>query len=170
MTADAEFERYVGDSFARLCRTGFLLCGDWQRAEDAVQETLLKMHRSWGRIERHEGLDAYARQTLVRTLIDDWRHPWRQRENVASHLPEAESASSSIDATTQIDDRALLVQAVALLSPRQRACVVLRFYLDASVADTAAALGCSEGNVKRLTSDGLTALRHVLDTTEGSLA
>ena len=75
MDADAEFEQYVADSFARLCRTGFLLCGDWQRAEDAAQETLLKMHRSWARIARHEGLDAYARQTLVRTLIDEWRRP-----------------------------------------------------------------------------------------------
>jgi RNA polymerase sigma factor (sigma-70 family) len=74
-----------------------------------------------------------------------------------------------VDATTQIDDRAQLVRAVARLAPRQRACVVLRFYLDTSVADTAAALGCSEGNVKRLTSDGLAALRVVLDTTEGSL-
>jgi len=70
MDVDAEFEQYVADSFARLCRTGFLLCGDWQRAEDAAQETLLKMHRSWGRIARYEGLDAYARQTLVRTLIE----------------------------------------------------------------------------------------------------
>jgi RNA polymerase sigma-70 factor (sigma-E family) len=167
MDADAEFEQYVADSFARLCRTGFLLCGDWQRAEDAAQETLLKMHRSWARIARHEGLDAYARQTLVRTLIDEWRRPWRRRENVAEVLPEASAAP--VDATSQIDDRAQLVRAVARLAPRQRACVVLRFYVDSSVADTAAALGCSEGNVKRLTSDGLAALRAALETTEGSL-
>lgn len=167
MDADAEFEQYVADSFARLCRTGFLLCGDWQRAEDAAQETLLKMHRAWGRISRHEGLDAYARQTLVRTLIDEWRRPWRRREYVVDALPERPAALA--DATTQIDDRSQLVRAVARLAPRQRACVVLRFYLDTSVADTAAALGCSEGNVKRLTSDGLAALRVVLDSTEGSL-
>jgi RNA polymerase sigma-70 factor (sigma-E family) len=167
MNADAEFEQYVADSFARLCRTGFLLCGDWQRAEDAAQETLLKMHRSWGRIARYEGLDAYARQTLVRTLIDEWRRPWRRREHVSDTLPEP--SVGSVDATARIDDRAQLVRAVARLAPRQRACVVLRFYLDASVADTAAALDCSEGNVKRLTSDGLAALRVVLDTTEGSL-
>ena len=168
MDVDAEFEQYVADSFARLCRTGFLLCGDWQRAEDAAQETLLKMHRSWGRIARREGLDAYARQTLVRTLIDEWRRPWRRRENVAEDVSETAPAIP-LDATTQVDDRAVLVRAVAQLAPRQRACVVLRFYLDTSVADTATALGCSEGNVKRLTSDGLAALRVVLDTTEGSL-
>jgi RNA polymerase sigma-70 factor (sigma-E family) len=168
MDADAEFEQYVADSFARLCRTGFLLCGDWQRAEDAAQETLLKMHRSWARIARHEGLDAYARQTLVHTLIDEWRRPWRRHEHVADEVPEGGSAGS-FDATAQIDDRAQLVRAVSLLAPRQRACVVLRFYLDVSVADTAATLGCSVGNVKRLTSDGLAALRVVLDTTERSL-
>ena len=167
MDADAEFEQYVADSYARLCRTGFLLCGDWQRAEDAAQETLLKMHRSWARIARHEGLDAYARQTLVRTLIDEWRRPWRRHEHVADDLPEGRSTPR--DATAQIDDRAQLVRAVSLLAPRQRACVVLRFYLDVSVAETATTLGCSEGNVKRLTSDGLAALRCVLDTTEGSL-
>jgi len=169
MDVDAEFEQYVADSFARLCRTGFLLCGDWQRAEDAAQETLLKMHRSWGRIERHEGLDAYARKTLARTLIDEWRRPWRRRENVAEDVSETAPAIP-LDATTQVDDRAVLVRAVAQLAPRQRACVVLRFYLDTSVSDTATALGCSEGNVKRLTSDGLAALRVVLDSTEGSLA
>jgi RNA polymerase sigma-70 factor (sigma-E family) len=168
MDADAEFEQYVADSFARLCRTGFLLCGDWQRAEDAAQETLLKMHRSWARIARHEGLDAYARHTLVRTLIDEWRRPWRRRENVAEDISDTAPAIL-LDATTQVDDRAVLVRAVAQLAPRQRACVVLRFYLDTSVADTATALGCSEGNVKRLTSDGLAALRVVLDSTEGSL-
>ena len=167
MDADAEFEQYVADSFARLCRTGFLLCGDWQRAEDAAQETLLKMHRSWSRISRHKGLDAYARQTLVHTLIDEWRRPWRRRERVSDML--LDTSPPPVDATSQIDDRAQLVRAVARLAPRQRACVVLRFYLDTSVADTATALGCSEGNVKRLTSDGLAALRVVLDTTEGSL-
>jgi RNA polymerase sigma factor (sigma-70 family) len=122
--------------------------------------------RSWSRIARHEGLDAYARQTLVHTLIDEWRRPWR-RENVAEVLPEA--SATPVDATSQIDDRDQLVRAVAQLAPRQRACVVLRFYLDTSVSDTATALGCSEGNVKRLTSDGLAALRVVLDSTEGSL-
>jgi RNA polymerase sigma factor (sigma-70 family) len=86
---------------------------------------------------------------------------------VADDLPEGRSIPR--DATAQIDDRAQLVRAVSLLAPRQRACVVLRFYLDVSVAETATTLGCSEGNVKRLTSDGLAALRCVLDTTEGSL-
>jgi RNA polymerase sigma-70 factor (sigma-E family) len=165
MNADADFERYVADSFARLCRTGFLLCGDWQRAEDAAQETLLKMHRSWGRITRHQGLDSYARKTLVHTLIDDWRRPSRRRETVSDELPVPAWAT---DATAQIDDRAQLVRAVAQLAPRQRACVVLRYYLDTSVADTATALSCSEGNVKRLTSDGLAALRALIGTTEGT--
>jgi RNA polymerase sigma-70 factor (sigma-E family) len=171
MDRDAEFDQYVADSFARLCRTGYLFCGDWQRAEDAAQETLLKMYGSWRRIERREGRDAFARTALVRTLIDDWRRPWSRRERVDDDLVGTSSGRPlvrSVDAMRQVDDRDSLVRALAELTPRRRACIVLRFYLDASVTDTAAALGCSEGNVKRLTSDALAALRGALDEPERS--
>ena len=55
--------------------------------------------------------------------------------------------------------RASLVQALRALPARQRACVVLRYFDDLSVADTAAALGCTEGTVKSQTSRALASLR-----------
>lgn len=164
MDRDNEFELYVSSAFARLCRTGFLLCGDWQRAEDAVQETLLRMYAAWHRIERREGLDAYARRAVTHRLIDEHRRPWRRRESTSDDLERHDAAA--VDEIARADDRDALVRAVAALTPRRRACIVLRFYDDASVADTARALGCSEGNVKRMTSDALAALRCVLDQTE----
>jgi DNA-directed RNA polymerase specialized sigma24 family protein len=110
---DEEFVEFATASLPGLRRTGYLMCGDWHRAEDAAQEALIRVYRSWHRVERREGLLAYARRTTVRILIDESRRP----------------------------------------------CVVLRYYHDLSVAETARALGCSEGTVKSQTSDALRALR-----------
>ena len=50
MGIDEEFDRFVKASFVGLCRTGYLICGDRQRAEDAAQEALLRAHRHWRRV------------------------------------------------------------------------------------------------------------------------
>lgn len=151
---DSEFESFVIESFARLCRTGYLFCGDWHRAEDAAQTSLLRLHRRWRKVDDPE---AYVRRALVTILIDESRRPWR-REKSGHYLQE----DAVPDRLSRVDDRDQLDRALSLLSPRKRACIVLRYYQDASVAQTAEALGCSEGNVKRLTSDALGSLRGLL--------
>lgn len=153
---DEEFAAYVQSSYGWLCRSGYLLCGDWHRAEDAAQETLLRLGRRWTRVSP-SSMDAYARRSLVNILIDESRRPWR-RFSVRDEVPDQPMP----DAADAVAARADVTRALATLTPRQRAVIVLRYYADASVADTADALGCSEGNVKRLTSDALAALRSAL--------
>lgn len=154
MNIDDEFDRFAREHFVALCRTGYLLCGDRQRAEDAAQDALLRLHRHWRRIDNHA---AYTRRALVTILIDQSRRPWRRE--VPTEIAHDRHIA---DASGTVDDRDELLRALARLTPRQRSCVVLRYYQDLSIAQTADALGTSEGNVKRTTSDAVSALRGLL--------
>lgn len=158
---DHGFEDFATEHFAVLCRTGYLVCGDWQRAEDAAQETLIRLYQRWSRLRDGVALEAYARRTLVNLLIDESRRPM-SRERAQAQPPESVAPPS----TSTVEDRDEALRLLAQLSPRQRACVVLRFYLDLSVRDTAELLGCTTGNVTRLTSDALSSIRRL----EGSRA
>jgi RNA polymerase sigma-70 factor (sigma-E family) len=141
-------ELYVGRAPA-LRRTAFLLCGDWQLAEDLVQVAFEKVYASWSRLREP---DAVLRRTLVRCWVDETRRPHR-RERPVADVPDRPVAPP---------ERESLAHALAAVPPRQRACLVLRFYDDLSVAETARLLGCTEGTVKSQTSRGLEALRLVL--------
>ncbi|RZS44327.1 sigma-70-like protein [Herbihabitans rhizosphaerae] len=70
---DRAFSEYF-DSRANTMRgTAYLMCGDWSRAQDLVQTAFLKLYRAWDRVSAHDTLDAYTRQILVRTYLDDNR-------------------------------------------------------------------------------------------------
>jgi RNA polymerase sigma-70 factor (sigma-E family) len=155
---DADFAAFATASIPGLSQSAYLMCGDWHQAEDAVQEALIKVYRAWPRVERRESLLAYTRRATVRTLIDASRRPWR-RETSTDVLPHSPLA----DQTAGVDARDEVVRALATLTPRRRACIVLRYFADLSVAETAQALGCSEGAVKRQTFDAIRVLRDVLD-------
>ncbi|MFB9905030.1 SigE family RNA polymerase sigma factor [Allokutzneria oryzae] len=153
---DAEFVEFVQARGVALRRTAFLLCGDWHRAEDLVQAALIKLFKAWPKIHKTGSLDAYTRQVLVRTAIDESRRFWRRRERASAELPEvAIPAASSEEALD-------LRRALATLPARQRAVVVLRFWEDLSVEEVANLLGCAPGTVKSQASKGLAALRRTL--------
>ncbi|MCW2756662.1 MAG: polymerase, sigma-24 subunit, subfamily [Nocardioidaceae bacterium] len=153
---DVEFTEFAVGSLRDLRRTAYLVCGDWHLAEDLAQDALIRVYRSWDRIERRESLAGYARRTTVRLAIDHARKP-RRRER-----PGPVPDRVVTDATADLGERDEVTQALATLAPRQRACLVLRFHLDCTVAETARVLGCSEGTVKSQTSDALTRLRAAL--------
>jgi RNA polymerase sigma-70 factor (sigma-E family) len=160
--ADEEFAAYTAASAARLRRTAYLLCGDWQRAEDELQAALVKLYLSWNRVRAHGAqgaqgaLDAFVRTTLIRGLIDSHRRPWR-REWAHAVVPDRAAPEP-----LPIEDRLAVREALALVPPRQRAVLVLRFYEDCDVAETARLIGCSEGTVKSQTARGLARLRELL--------
>ena len=151
-------ELYVGRAHA-MRRTAYLLCGDWHQAEDLVQVTFEKVYAAWSRLRDP---DAVLRRTLVRCWVDETRRPHR-RERPVDVVPDrvVEPAYAS--------GRDVLLAGLATLGPRQRACLVLRFFDDLSVADTAHLLGCTEGTVKSQTSRGLETLRAAMPATREAL-
>ncbi len=154
-----------------LRRTAYLLCGDWHLAEDLVQSVLIKMYRSWSRLERHGDLTAYVRRVLLRTWVDEWRRPFRRWEQSHDTIPDAPDVSAEPDAIAhRMDARSSVHRALLTLPPRQRATIVLRYFDDLSVAQTAAALACSEGNVKSQTARGLRTLREHLDDADSTVS
>lgn len=153
------FETYFRARRDAVRRTAYLLCGDWHRADDHAQAAFVKLHRHWRRIRDRDALDAWMRRTLVHSIVDESRRPWR-RERFVDEMPaDAGTVESGADG---VATRHVLVDGLRSVPPRQRAVLVLRFLEGLDVAGTAAALGCSEGTVKSQTSHGLAALRAVL--------
>lgn len=163
---DAEFTEYVGARQAWLRRVAYLLCGDWHRADDLVQSAITKLYASWHRARRADNLDGYARRTLVNTYLAEQRSGWAKW--TVLHRSGGESASDpdpdrAAALAGDLDLGLDLKTALSRLPPRQRATVVLRFYCDLSVEQTAQVMGCSAGNVKSQSARGLATLRNLLD-------
>ncbi|MFJ1707253.1 SigE family RNA polymerase sigma factor [Kitasatospora sp. NPDC088346] len=155
--APADFLEFAHARSGQLFRSACLLTGDWHLAEDLVQETLAKMYRSWRRIDRTQPPAAYAHTVLVRTFISQ-RRLGRSGERPSDRLPEA---------TARSDDPALrltLVDGLAALGPKDRAVLVLRYWEDRSVEETARALHLTAGTVRTRSSRALQRLRQILGT------
>ena len=134
----------------------YLLCQDWQRADDLVQTAVTRLYVHWDRVRGMEHTEAYARTILVREYLSEQRSGWARR--VSLDVPVPDTAGQAPDTETMLDMRA----ALAGLPPRQRATLVLRFYCDLNVDQTAELLGCSAGTVKSQTAKGLAAMRRGL--------
>lgn len=154
------FRRYAVGYAASLRRSAFLFCGDWHFAEDLMQQTLLKVYRSWSRVQHDESLANYGRTVLLRTWLDEKRRPWRRSEHTEAAVPEtADPRYDPAEGVHRMWARDLVHQALLRLPPRQRAVLVLRYFDDLSVAETATVMRCSEGTVKSQTARGLDAMR-----------
>ena len=155
---DTGFTAYFAARSEAMRATAYLLCGDWHRAEDLVQTAFTRLYLVWNRVSRHESLDAYTRQIVVRAFLDEARRGWWRREKVSAvSLDEPAHAEP-------VDERLVMLQALAAVPPRQRAVLILRFWEDQSVEETATLLRCSPGTVKSQTARGLDTLRGLLTT------
>ncbi|MBO0868402.1 MAG: SigE family RNA polymerase sigma factor [Micromonosporaceae bacterium] len=154
-----EFTAFYAARGDQLRGTAYLLCGDWHLAEDLTQITFIKLYRAWARVERHEVIDQYARRVLLRAFLDERRRPWRREHSTA---PESATFERVAAQDPDTDRRLVLHAALLDLPKRRRAVLVLRFWLDLSVEQTAEILGCTAGTVKSQTSDGLADLRRAL--------
>src|SRR6478735_121346 len=153
---DAAFSAYFADRRDHVRRIAYLMCGDWHKADDLAQTAFVKLYGAWERIRDPGAMDAYVRSCLVRATVDESRRPWR-RERVVDILPENPSVEADLAAL--VTDREVFRRALTEVPSGQRAILVLRYYEGLDVAGTAAAMGCSEGNVKSQTARGLAALR-----------
>lgn len=154
---DSSFEEFVAGSSARLFTMARLLTGgNRAEAEDLLQGAYERAYRRWGRITRRADPERYVRQILVNASIDRWRRIRRHPE-----MPLAGSGADprTADTAAAVADRDLLLRGLAVLPPRQRAVLVLRYFEDLSEAETARMLGCSVGTVKSQAARGLARLR-----------
>jgi RNA polymerase sigma-70 factor (sigma-E family) len=134
-----------------LVRVGYLLSGDRDLAEDLVQAALFRVWPHWDRVSRGGNIDAYMRKAILSVYLSGRRRRWIKEIPTAA-LPDV----AGPDPNRQPGHTE---QQVRALAPRQRAVVVLRFYLDLSEAETAEMLGCSVGTVKSQTARALATLR-----------
>jgi RNA polymerase sigma-70 factor (sigma-E family) len=160
------FNEFVTARSAALARTAFLLTGDRQHAEELVQTALTAAAERWTRLDDPE---RYVRRVLYTRAVSWWRVRRRRRAEVLVDAPPERGAVSRDDP----DLRVVLSQALARLTPKQRAVLVLRFYEDRSESETAELLGVGLGTVKSQTRDALRRLRtlapELADESEGVL-
>jgi RNA polymerase sigma-70 factor (sigma-E family) len=139
----------------QLYRQAYLLTTSPQSAEDLVQTSLAKAYAAWWRVRTASDPVAYVHGILVKAFLSD------RRRRSSSELPSdvlPERASSDIDPA----DRLALLSALAELSDVDRAVVVLRYWEDLSVAETAGRLGLSQAAVRNRSLRALRALRGLL--------
>lgn len=134
-----------------LTRYAYLICGNRDDAADLVQDALVK---TFGRLRNGfsvQSAEAYVRRAILNTYLDAGRRTTRWRR--IAHLTATPDRLDSPDAATaaELD----LERQLGRLAPRERACVVLRYYEDLKVDDIAAELAISSGAVKRYLSDAL---------------
>ena len=155
-----DFNTFVAANLEQLLRTAYVITWDAGEAEDLVQECLFKVARRWPRVRKMSQPRAYARRILVNLALDDSRSRARRRGELEGS-PVARDEPSR-DLLVGLETRSELLDALAALTPRQRAVLVLRYVNDLTEAQTAKVLGCSPGTVKSNTSRGLARLREVL--------
>ncbi|MFI1487712.1 SigE family RNA polymerase sigma factor [Streptomyces sp. NPDC020747] len=153
-----EFEEYVRTRQDALLRSARRLVPDPVDAQDLLQTALVRTYGRWDGIADKRLADAYLRRVMINTRTEWWRA--RKLEEVPTEqLPDASVA----DSTEQHADRALLMDIMKVLAPKQRSVVVLRHWEQMSTEETAAALGMSAGTVKSTLHRALARLREELE-------
>ncbi|MGC0419027.1 SigE family RNA polymerase sigma factor [Embleya sp. AB8] len=152
------FDEFVVARYQALRRTAYLLCGDWHQAEDLVQIALEKVFASWHRMRDPGAVDTYTRRVMIRGFLDTKRLR-SSREFPTATLPDPPDAPGH-DADSA--RRLALLAALGRVSPGYRAVLVLRYWEDQSVEETAALLGRSSTAIRSAASRGLDQLRTIL--------
>ncbi len=154
MAHDEEFMAFASARAAELFRCALLLTGEWYSAEDLVQDTLTTIYRRWSKVSSAEQPGAYARRVLLNTFLSG------RRRRSSTEVPTA-----TIPPAAGRDDpalRATLLAGLRSLAPRDRAVVVLRYWMDLDAATTGELVGCSPEAVRTRARRALGTLREVL--------
>lgn len=155
---DEDYVEFVEARQAVLRRIAYAVCRDDSRAEDVLQESLVKLYLAWPRVGGTGREEAYARRIIVNADLDQRRRPWhRRRADVPVELLDTPARGGAGP-----EDRMGLLTELRRLPPMQRRTVVLRYWLGFSVQDTARELSINEGTVKSHASRGLATLRERL--------
>ena len=155
-SVDEDFTSFVASASAQLHRKAWLLTTSSAAADDLVQSALAKAYVHWRRVSAADDPTAYVSGIVLKTFLSD------RRRRSSSEIAVAEVE----DAAAATDDPALrvtLLTALRTLPPLDRAVVVLRYWEDRSVEETAHTLHLSNAAVKNRSLRALAALRTRLD-------
>jgi RNA polymerase sigma-70 factor (sigma-E family) len=164
--SDEEFRDFMRSRWSAIVRVAYALTGDQGHAEDIAQSAFAKAYASWGRVRQAGDPDAYVRAIVIHENSQRFRKH-RVREDLRAAVPEPGGRLD--DELDGLAERAALRAALDQLGARQRAVIVLRYWLDMSETATARALNCSVGTVKSQTSRALATLRKHTEITDGEL-
>jgi RNA polymerase sigma-70 factor (sigma-E family) len=161
---DEDFVEFVQASSPGLLRAAYLLTGDRHLAEDAAQTALVRTYAAWSRVRRDDAF-AYARRVLVNHVTERWRR--RLREYATGTMPDQPARA---DVAEEVALRQWLIGALASLTGRERAVLIMRYYFDLPEATVAYELHISVGTVKSTSARALAKLRISADPLSGLLA
>ncbi|MER6613651.1 SigE family RNA polymerase sigma factor [Streptomyces xantholiticus] len=152
-----DYREFAANRAAHLYRSACLLTsGDTHLAEDLVQETLGRMYMVWGRVSRIDNPAGYAQTVLVRSFLT------HRRRRSASERPVGELPDSALLCGDDPELRLALLGALGRLAPKDRAVVVLRYWEDRSIEETADAMNVSSAAVRTRAVRALAKLREQL--------
>ncbi|GEL93457.1 RNA polymerase sigma factor [Cellulomonas composti] len=157
-TWSSTLDALVRERGPALTRYGYLLTGSTADAQDLVQEAVARVLARKPRLRDVVTLESYVRRVMLTMVVDEGRRAqrWRRVRHLVATPDEVP------DAAAEVVGASLLETALATLSPRQRACTVLRYVEDLSGREIADALGVSEGAVKRYLSEANARMSAVL--------
>jgi RNA polymerase sigma-70 factor (sigma-E family) len=150
----ARFTAFAAQARPELHRRAYRLCGDWQQAEDLVQEVLIAIFRRWGLLRDEGDLSGYCYRILVNAVRRERRRAWRRHELI-QEPPNIAWAPQNAHENREFVARTLS----RLLGPRQQLIVTLRYLEDLSVEQTAQIADCSPGTVRSQSSRAIATLR-----------
>jgi RNA polymerase sigma-70 factor (sigma-E family) len=162
----SDFDSFVHARTPALLRSAYLLTGDQHLAEDLVQSALARTHRAWKGLHEAGNAEAYTRKTMYHLQISWWRRR-RVAESFTGSVPDVAARG---DRTELVALRISVRQALAKLTPKQRAVLILRFFDDLSEAQAAEMLGVTVGTIKSQTARALARLREIAPELSDSYA
>ncbi len=170
--ATGDFDAFALSSAASLFNLAYLLTGQRQAAEDLTQEALLAIYKHWPRVQAAVHRDAYAKKVLTNCHLRAHR---RRRVGEVSGLELLDAGPESLrDPTAAIEERDEVWVALGVLSERQRAVLVLRYYEGLTDREIAAALRWRPASVRSTAARALaqlrTAFEQVAEGTRSTLA
>ncbi len=157
--ADEDFADFIREHTAALLRTGYLLTRDGGEAEELVQDTLVWLYPRWQQVQGAEHQVAYVRKAVVNRFLAGKRRMSSTEIRFDPTLQRFTEQPEQRDEAAEVDERLAIWHELGVLSDRQRAAVVLRFFHDLPDDEVAQVLECRVGTVRSLISRSLTALR-----------
>jgi RNA polymerase sigma-70 factor (ECF subfamily) len=153
-------EQLVNERSPRLLAYGVVLVGSLADAEDLLHDAIVKTFGRGRRFPHVNAAEQYVRRTMQTLAIDRHRSRAAFQRALVRDPPRAEARSHDLDTPLDVEE------ALATLSPRERVCVMMRFYDDMTTAAIASQLGLADGTVKRYLSNAYEKLAPVLRLNE----